>query len=97
MFAIEFWAFLISCTIYLAIDAFYFSTIYICCGQLRLIQDSMKNMFPSDEEIADENLLVEDRNSRSQKKREPLNVHKKKTQTHPAEVNFISFFLASLR
>ncbi|KAI5723539.1 hypothetical protein M8J76_007742 [Diaphorina citri] len=48
-----FWAMLMSCVIYLAIDAFYFSIIYICCGQLQLIYISMENMFPPEGDGSD--------------------------------------------
>ncbi|KAI5728347.1 hypothetical protein M8J77_014905 [Diaphorina citri] len=53
MFCIQFWAMLMSCVIYLAIDAFYFSIIYICCGQLQLIYISMENMFPPEGDGSD--------------------------------------------
>ncbi|XP_026686158.1 uncharacterized protein LOC113471300 [Diaphorina citri] len=53
MFGIQFWAMLMSCVIYLAIDAFYFSIIYICCGQLQLIYISMENMFPPEGDGSD--------------------------------------------
>lgn len=48
LFIVEFWAFSISIAIYLAIDTFYFSAIYICCGQLQILDLSMRNMFPLD-------------------------------------------------
>nr|QPZ88925.1 odorant receptor 12 [Diaphorina citri] len=53
MFGIQFWAMLMSSVIYLAIDAFYFSIIYICCGQLQLIHISMENMFPPEGDGSD--------------------------------------------